>query len=112
MTLDIQAIGSVDWTPLPFEGCRSVSVKMLLRLDHLGLTLLRFEPDGTIHEHAADMAIDVICLEGAGMVSVGAEQAALRAGQRLRWPPGVSHRLWTTDSTMLTLMVEHHEVVG
>ncbi|MBL8161165.1 MAG: cupin domain-containing protein [Anaerolineae bacterium] len=107
MALDIQPIRSVDWLPLPFDGCRNVSVKMLLKLDHLGLALLRFEPDGTIHEHAADMAIDVICLEGAGMVSVGNEQGALRAGQRLRWPSGVPHRLWTTDSTMLTLMVEH-----
>lgn len=71
MPLDIQPIQRDGWSPLPFEGCRHVQVKMLMKLDHLGLAMLRFEPDGTIHEHPADIAIDVICLEGEGMVSMG-----------------------------------------
>lgn len=78
-----------------------------MRLDHLSLAMLRFDPDGTIDEHPADIAIDVICLEGEGMVSVGDESAPLKAGQRVLWPVGVNHRLWTTEHTMLTLMVEH-----
>jgi quercetin dioxygenase-like cupin family protein len=109
MPLDIQPIQRDGWTPLPMDGCRNVWVKMLMKLDHLGLALLRFDPDGTIHEHPAGIVIDVICLEGAGMVSVGGEQAPLRAGERIRWPAGIPHRLWTTDTNMLTLMVEHHE---
>jgi hypothetical protein len=42
-------------------------------------------------------------------VSVGGEVAPLRCGQSIRWPAGVSHRLWTEQTQMETLMVEHHE---
>lgn len=108
MPLDIQSIRSTDWEPLPFEGCVNVKVKMLMSADGLGLSLLRFEPHGTVHEHPAGFDIDVICLEGEGMASLGAERAPIKAGQRLRWTAGIPHRLWTEDSTMMTLMVEHH----
>ena len=46
------------------------------------------------------------CIEGNGLTSVGDETAELRAGQIVIWPKGVTHRLWTEGSTMLTLMVE------
>lgn len=108
MVLQVQPIQRDGWTPLPAEGCRNVSVKMLMKLDHLGLAMLRFDPDATIHEHPAQIEIDVICLEGEGMVSVGDEQSPLRAGERLRWPRGVPHCLWTNNAPMLTLMVEHY----
>jgi quercetin dioxygenase-like cupin family protein len=108
MALEIQPIRSKDWTPLPFEGCINVSVKMLIKQPHLRLAMLRFEPNATIHEHPADIDIDVICLEGEGMVSLGNEQSPLKAGEQIRWTAGVPHRLWTISSTMTTLMVEHH----
>jgi quercetin dioxygenase-like cupin family protein len=110
MAIQIQPIHHDGWTPLPLEGCHNVSVKMLIKLDHLGLAILRFDPDGTIHEHPAGIEIDVICLEGEGMVSVGDEQSPLKAGQRVRWPAGISHRLWTNTTEMVTLMVEHYGV--
>jgi quercetin dioxygenase-like cupin family protein len=108
MPLDIQPIRSQDWTPLPFEGCVNVSVKMLMKLPHLGLAMLCFQSNATIHEHSADMDIDVVCLEGTGMVSVGNEQASFKAGEQIRWRAGIPHRLWTTTTTMTTLMVEHY----
>lgn len=108
MPLKIESIQRNEWTPLPHEGCRNVMVKLLMKLDHLGLAMLRFEPNGTIHPHPAVIDIDIICLEGAGMVSVGDEQAAFKAGQRIRWPAGLVHCLWTADSSMVTLMVEHY----
>ncbi len=108
MPLQIESIQRDGWMPLPFDGCRNVSVKMLLKLEQLGLSLLRFDPEGTIHEHPAVIEIDVICLEGEGMVSVGDEQSPLKAGERVRWPAGTPHRLWTEDRPMLTLMVEHY----
>lgn len=108
MPIQIQPIHHDGWTPLPYEGCRNVSVKMLMKLNHLGLSMLRFEADGTIHEHPAQIEIDVICLEGEGMVSVGNEQSPLKAGERVRWPMGIPHRLWTNTSEMVTLMVEYY----
>ena len=80
---------------------------MLLEEEHLLLAMLRFRPGGTIHEHPAPVDADVICLEGRGMTSVGGEPATLQAGQRVRWPANAPHRLWTEDSEMITLMVEH-----
>lgn len=109
MSLLVHPVPRPTWAPLPTAGCRNVAGKVLLVLDHLSLALLRFEPDATIHEHAADIAIDVICLEGEGMVSVGNETATLQAGQRVHWPVGSLHCLWTTGHSMLTLMVEHSQ---
>ncbi len=52
--LQVQPIQRDGWNPLPAEGCRNVSVKMLMKLDHLGLAMLRFDPDATIHEHPTE----------------------------------------------------------
>lgn len=81
---------------------------MLLRSPTLVLAVLRFAPGGTIHEHDAPIDIDVVCLEGDGFVSVGAERFPFRTGESVRWPAGALHRLWTEATEMTTLMVEHH----
>ncbi len=103
----VQAMPRPLWTPLPYAGCHGVEAKALLRLERLSLALLRFQPGGTIHEHAAPMVIDVICLEGQGMTSLEGEAAPLQAGEWVRWPAGVRHRLWSEGALMVTLMVEH-----
>jgi quercetin dioxygenase-like cupin family protein len=108
MALDVQPIPRPEWTPLPFEGCLNVDGKVLLKLPHLSLALLQFAAGATIHEHPADIDIDVICLEGHGMTSVDGIAAELHASEQVRWPAGVAHKLWTEDSTMVTLMVEHY----
>lgn len=107
MSVDIQPIQRPDWTPLPQAGCVHVDFKALIRRDHVALAMLRFGRHATIHEHPADFDVDVICLEGSGFTSVGGEQAPIHAGQRAHWPAGQPHRLWTADTEMVTLMVEH-----
>jgi quercetin dioxygenase-like cupin family protein len=107
MPPNIPPIPRPEWSPLPFEGCQTVAGQVLLRQTHLSLALLRFALGGTIHEHPADIDIDVICLEGHDMTSVRGIAAELHAAEQVRWPAGVAHRLWTEDSTMITLMVEH-----
>jgi quercetin dioxygenase-like cupin family protein len=96
------------WTALTQQGCVGVEAKGLLRRDHLALAMLRFGKHATIHEHPADFDVDVICLEGEGFASVGGETVRISADQSMRWPADIPHRLWTSDSTMITLMVEHH----
>jgi quercetin dioxygenase-like cupin family protein len=71
--------------------------------------MLRFGRKATIHAHAADFEVDVICIEGAGFVRVGGATSRFGAGQRVRWPSGVIHRLWTENSMLVTLRVEHPE---
>ena len=107
MTLEVLPVKRPSWTPLPFEGCVNVSAKALLSLPHLSIAMLRFDKQATIHEHAAEIDIDVICLGGSGFTSVGKEQSPIFEGERVRWPAGKPHRLWTTDDEMLTLRVEH-----
>lgn len=107
MTLEVLPLKRPSWTPLPQKGCVNVFAQSLLSQDHVNLSLLRFDKKATIHEHAADFDIDVICLGGAGFTSVGKEQSPIFEGDRVRWPAGKPHRLWTTEDEMLTLMVEH-----
>jgi quercetin dioxygenase-like cupin family protein len=107
MTLKVLPAKQTNWQSLPDEGCVNVQYRPLLKQDRLALAMLLFEKQATIHEHSADFDIDVICLEGAGFTSVGKEQTPFFAGDQVRWPAGKLHRLWTTDSEMMTLMVEH-----
>jgi quercetin dioxygenase-like cupin family protein len=96
-----------DWGPLAHEGCRNVDHKVLLVRQDIALALLRFSGEATIHQHSARFPIDVFCLDGQGHVLSGEEAATISAGEWLRWPAGVQHRLWTDGSSMTTLMVEH-----
>ena len=106
MAIEVANVPRSAWSPLPYDGCRGVDGKVLLTRSDLSIAMLRFEEDATIHEHPAARDTDVICLEGRGKTSVGAEQAEIQAGERVRWPANVNHRLWTEGVEMLTLMVE------
>ena len=101
-----------DWSPLPREGCVNVEGRVLLVGDGLAIAMLRFAPNATIDPHAATFPVDVICLEGAGFTAVGDDAAPIAAGQRVRWPPGLPHRLWTEGGAMTTLMIERHARAG
>ena len=108
MALKITPVKQATWAPFEHEGCVNVEYKSFLRRDgRVALAMLRFGKRATIHEHPADIDVDVICLEGEGFTSVVAEQAPIQAGQRVHWPAGKPHCLWTENSEMITLMVEH-----
>ena len=107
MAIEVKPVPRPEWSPAPHEGSRNVEGKALLRHPQVAIAMLRFGKHGTIHEHAAPMDIDVVCLEGRGMTSLDGEQAPLSEGECVRWPAGMSHRLWTEDSEMTTLMIEH-----
>ncbi len=106
MTVDIRPFPRSEWSPLPFDGCVGVEAKVLVREEDFFVAMLRFAPDGTIHEHPGPNETIVVCLEGEGLTSVADEVAPLRAGEQARWPRDVPHRLWTQGTTMTTLMVE------
>lgn len=52
--------------------------------------------------------VDVICIAGSGFTSVGSDTSVISADETINWPKGIEHGLWTTESTMETLMIEHH----
>jgi len=109
VTVDIRPIPRPGWDPLPSEGGVGVVGRVLVREDTYFVAQLRFSEHATIHEHPGDNDTIVVCLEGEGYTSVAGETARLREGEQARWPKGVPHRLWTEDSTMTTLMVEHFD---
>ena len=102
----IERVPRPAWEPLPYEGCSGVEGRVLVREDGLFIATLRFEAHGTIHEHPGPNHTTVVCLEGSGFTSLAGETAPLTAGDRVDWPRGVPHRLWTDGETMTTLMVE------
>ena len=104
----VESFVRAEWSPVPRDGCVGVEARVLGRSGPAFLALLRFDETGTIDEHSATFDIDVFCLDGSGVASIEGETHQLRAGERLRWPAGSMHRLWTEGSTMHTLMVEHH----
>lgn len=106
MTIEIRPVPRPEWSPLPYEGCVGVDGKVLVREEGVFVAMLRFEPGGTIHEHPGPNDTIVVCIEGEGFTSLRDEVAPIHAGEHVRWPKGVTHRLWTEDSTMTTLMVE------
>ncbi len=106
MSVDIRPFPRPDWEPLPYEGSVGVQGKELIREDDFFVAMLRFEPEGTIHEHPGPNDTIVACIDGEGFTSVDGEVSRLKAGQQARWPKGVPHRLWTEDAPMTTLMVE------
>jgi len=107
MTVDIRPFPRLGWDPLP----DSVGIvgRVLVREDDFFVAQLRFSDRAAITEHPGERDTIVVCIEGEGFTSVAGETARLREGQQVRWPRGIPHGLWTEDSTMTTLMVEHFD---
>jgi len=97
-----------DWIAFLAHQSKGVQYRVLLVRDGLGVCNLRFSEYASIGEHNAPYEIDVLCVAGKGFVSIGSESSGFSAGQRVLWPVGQQHRLWTVGSTMETLMIEHH----
>jgi quercetin dioxygenase-like cupin family protein len=102
----IEQMPRPHWEPVPRRGTVGVIGRVLLRRAGIAIANLRFAANATIDEHSAPFDIDVICIAGEGFVSIGKESRPFRAGERVVWPAGVDHRLWTREAEMETLMVE------
>ena len=96
-----------DWGALPNDGAIHIEGKVLLRDRRALVAMLRFAEHAGFEAHAAPWDCHVMCLEGSGFVLVGDEMSELRAGESVLWPKDMLHRLWTENSTMTTLMLEH-----
>ena len=94
-----------EWEPLPGEGVVDVEGKVFLDEPGIGLAMLRFRPRASIPDHASETDCWVVCVEGRGFTRVGDAEEEIRAGQKVFWPKGIRHGLWTADREMTTLMV-------
>jgi hypothetical protein len=64
-----------------------------------------YGPGGEMHEHSAAEAILCLCIGGSGFVKVGPDTSELHASQAVVWPAGITHRIWTSDSSMTVLLL-------
>jgi quercetin dioxygenase-like cupin family protein len=106
----IEQMPRAHWAPVRRHGTVGVAARVLLKRAGIVIANLRFSPNATIDEHSAPFEVDVICIAGEGFVSIGEESSPFRAGERVVWPAGANHRLWTKDSEMETLMIERKGV--
>ena len=104
----IEQMPRPQWEALPRQGTVGVTFRVILKRAGIAIANLKFSVNATIDEHSAPFEIDVICVAGEGLVSVGKESSVFRAGDRVVWPAGVNHRLWTQDTEMETVMVERN----
>jgi quercetin dioxygenase-like cupin family protein len=102
----IEQMPRPDWQPILRAGTVGVTGRVALNRAGIVIANLKFAANATIDEHSAPHEVDVICLDGEGFVSVGGESFSIRAGERVVWPAGVNHCLWTQGVPMETLMVE------
>jgi quercetin dioxygenase-like cupin family protein len=102
----IEQMPRPEWEPLPRHGSVGVKGRVMLNRAGIAIANLKFSPNAAIDEHSAPIEIDVICIAGEGFVSVAGQSSAFRAGERVVWPAGVIHRLWTEREGMETLMIE------
>jgi quercetin dioxygenase-like cupin family protein len=103
---DVTPFPRREWSPLPREGSVGVDGRVLVRESGLVVAMLRFGEHANIDPHAGDTDTLVVCIDGEGFTSVAGVTAPLREGERVRWPTGIVHGLWTDGSTMTTLMIE------
>ncbi len=71
---------------------------------------LYFAAAAAIDEHDAPDEILFLVIGGSGWVRVGGpggEPLAVQAGDAVRWPPGILHTAWTTDTPMQALAVHY-----
>jgi quercetin dioxygenase-like cupin family protein len=64
-----------------------------------------YAPGGEMHEHPAGEAVLCVCIGGRGFVKVGDDTSELHAHQAVVWPVGLTHKLWTTDSSLTVLLL-------
>ena len=106
----VKAVPRPEWQSLSREGTVGVlSPRPAIACCGTVIAHLRFAAHATIDEHSAPFEIDVICFSGEGFVSVGGDVTPFHCGEFVTWPARVNHRLWTEDSVMETLMVEHRD---
>jgi quercetin dioxygenase-like cupin family protein len=106
--VEIKPFPRPEWSPLPEkEGICGVEGRVLLADSRAVVAMLRFSARAQTDVHPAAHDIHVLVLEGSGFSFCGGETEAIEAGQSVLWPKGEPHNLFTRDSSMTTLMVEH-----
>jgi len=102
-----------EWHLLPKEGCVGVEARVCLVDKRSVVAMLRLGEHANTDVHPAPYDIHVLCIEGSGFATCGGEVAELQSGESVLWPKGREHNIYTENSTMTTVMIEHvHQMDG
>ncbi|MDQ2807638.1 MAG: hypothetical protein M3Z04_12130 [Chloroflexota bacterium] len=74
------------------------------------IACLHFAAQAEIDEHDAPDDILFLIITGSGWVRVGGPDGLpveVQAGDAVRWPAGILHKAWTTDSPMQAITVHY-----
>ena len=96
-----------DWHVLPKEGCKGVEARVCLVDKRSVVAMLRLGPQSHTDVHPAPYDIHVLCIEGSGFAMSGGEVKPIQSGESVLWPKGEEHNIYTQDSEMTTVMIEH-----
>ena len=105
--MEVKTFPRPDWEPVPMEDMEGVDGQVWLVDRRVVLAKLKFGHHTRSHRHSAEMDIHVLCLEGSGFAESADVVVPINAGESVLWPKGELHHLFTEDTSMTTLMVEH-----
>ncbi len=71
------------------------------------VAMLRLGTHANTDIHPAPYDIHVLCIDGCGFAMCGGEVTELKSVESVLWPKGEAHNIYTENSTMSTIMVEH-----
>lgn len=90
----------------PPDGTRGVADQVIWGDPRARVSELALSRRGLIPPHTSpDLGLFIV-VSGGGWVQVGEERAAVRHGEAVEWPPGVSRAAWTDGSEMRAILVE------
>ena len=105
--MEKKAFPRPDWSPVPRDGCENVNGQVLLVDKRSVVATLKLDTNGHTDLHPAPYDIHVLCTDGSGFTQCGEEHTKLQAGESVLWPKDKPHKLYTKDSSMTTIMIEH-----
>ena len=110
--MEKKAFPKPDWHILPKEGCHGVEARVCLVDKRSVVATLRLDKRSNTDVHPAPYDIHVLCIDGSGFAMSGGEVATISSGESVLWPKGEEHNIYTEESPMTTIMVEHVHQLG
>lgn len=105
--MDKKSFPKPDWQMLVKDGCVGVEARVCLVDKRSVVAMLRLAEHAHTDVHPAPYDIHVLCTEGHGFAMSDGKTIPLQAGQSVLWPKDQAHNIYTQNSTMATIMVEH-----
>ena len=93
------------FTTLDGSGIREIAGPSWTQAENQSLAEATVPPGGQTHEHYHRTTEEIYYFTaGSGRMRLGAEEAAVKAGDCVVIPPGTPHKLWADEAAPLVLL--------